>query len=490
MLQNKDTHSLSELKTDFVAKGLKSDFMLGSLKCFKLSAANQCFQGLKAKGYPLNSLFACLLSLPFLGKKSVNHFVQHPLESFTVARKDCFYRMKNNSAIHWRHILWKFAKQFLKASQQANVGNLEEQNPRCLIFDDILLTKCGRRIELVSKVWDHVSNRSLLGFKIPVCLYYDGISCLPVDFSLHREKGKNKQKPYGMKKSEVRKVSSKSRQKSSQGYKRVKEAGQSKIDMALKMIRRAVGKGIAIDYVLMDSWFTCWAFIELLAQLNANLESPIRLIGMYKCSKTRFDRNSQSPTHGQLREMAGANKPCRKLGYYYRQATVEWKGQPIKLFFCKEGKRGKWKVLLTTDKSLTFIEMIKIYQTRWAIEVFFKEAKQHLGLGKCQSNDFDAQIADTTLVMIQYMIITLRWRFENYESKGALFEQDLNKAIAFRLADRLWGLLLQLAKLIETFFDGIDSEEVITKMVHDQKALKLIEHFWKDPIDCKIANQT
>jgi hypothetical protein len=41
--------------------------------------------------------------------------------------------------------------------------------------------------------------------------------------------------------------------------------------------------------------------------------------------------------------------------------------------------------------------MVEIYQTHWTIEVFFKESKQLLGFGKCQSNDFDAQIADSTI---------------------------------------------------------------------------------------------
>jgi hypothetical protein len=47
---------------------------------------------------------------------------------------------------------------------------------------------------------------------------------------------------------------------------------------------------------------------------------------------------------------------------------------------------------MSTNTSLSFIEMVKIYQLRWCIEVFFKESKQLFGLGKCQSTDFDAQM--------------------------------------------------------------------------------------------------
>ena len=58
--------------------------------------------------------------------------------------------------------------------------------------------------------------------------------------------------------------------------------------------------------------------------------------------------------------------------------------------------------MMTTNTELTFEQAYKIYSTRWSVEVFFKECKQNLGLGKCQAQDFDAQIAATTLCMMQY----------------------------------------------------------------------------------------
>src|ERR1700688_3481297 len=38
-----------------------------------------------------------------------------------------------------------------------------------------------------------------------------------------------------------------------------------------------------------------------------------------------------------------------------------------------------------------------------ALHKFFKESKQYLNLGKSQFTNFEAQIADTTLTMIQYI---------------------------------------------------------------------------------------
>ena len=93
------------------------------------------------------------------------------------------------------------------------------------------------------------------------------------------------------------------------------------------------------------------------------------------------------------------------------------------MFFSRQGQNGKWKIFVATDTNLSFIQVIEIYQIRWSIEVFFKEAKQLLGLGKCQSNNFDGQIADTTITMIQRILLTLKYRFDHYESKAALFKE-------------------------------------------------------------------
>jgi IS4 transposase len=64
---------------------------------------------------------------------------------------------------------------------------------------------------------------------------------------------------------------------------------------------------------------------------------------------------------------------------------------------------------------------MELYQIRWSIEVMFKECKQYLRLGKSQNTDFYGQIADASLVMITYIILTLYKRFEVYETLGSLF---------------------------------------------------------------------
>ena len=172
---------------------------------------------------------------------------------------------------------------------------------------------------------------------------------------------------------------------------------------------------------------------------------------------------------------------------YYKETVVSLNGQPLKMFFSRQGKNGKWRVFITTDMELSFLKMIEIYQIRWSIEVFFKESKQLLGLGRCQSNDFDAQIADTTITMVQYILLTLKYRYEHYESKGGLFANVKEGIIQSRLNERLWGLFIELLRIIELLFDGVDEIEILERILNDEKAYSIIEKLFKNESDMKEA---
>lgn len=481
MLQSKDINKISELKNGFTPKWLEPDFISSSLKCFSFSSLCKVVSEVKTKGYSFEWIMTLLLSMPFISAQTVNSmlngYVKHQIE----AGKDTFYRLKNNQSICWRMLLWLFAARF---KELPNTSSNAAEGPQCLIFDDTLLEKTGKSIEKVSRVWDHVAQRYVLGFKLLLMGYWDGTSFIPLDCSLHREPGKNKEKPFGLKKKELRKQHKTQRQNGSFCHERAEEADMSKIDCAIKMFKRAITMGFVVDYVLMDSWFTCEAFVNAVLAVKRH---TVHLIGMYKTVKTRFCYQGKMYTYKQVQTLCGKAKRCRKLGLHYTEALVEFKGKPIRLFFSKQGKNGKWKVFLCTDTKLSFIRMIEIYQTRWTIEVFFKESKQLLGLGKCQSNDFDAQIADSTITMIQYILLTLRYRIDNYESMNGLFSEIKESAVQQRLNQRLWGLFVELMQIITIAFGEIDEQELLERIFSNDKASELFARILNHTDPYKIA---
>ncbi len=87
--------------------------------------------------------------------------------------------------------------------------------------------------------------------------------------------------------------------------------------------------------------------------------------------------------------------------------------------------------------------MMAIYTTRWTIEAFFKEMKQQLRLGACQSRDVDAQIAPVTIGRILYILLAYFRRAHTSTSIGALCE-GADELVEKNLADRLWALFEEL----------------------------------------------
>jgi len=59
-----------------------------------------------------------------------------------------------------------------------------------------MLRKSGVRKEDISRVYDHVKDRFVLGYKLLLSAFFDGKTTIPCDFSLHQEKGNKETKLY------------------------------------------------------------------------------------------------------------------------------------------------------------------------------------------------------------------------------------------------------------------------------------------------------
>lgn len=142
-------------------------------------------------------------------------------------------------------------------------------------------------------------------------------------------------------------------------------------------------------------------------------------------------------------------KRCRKRNTRCYEVIVDYEGiGPVRLYFCRFPYQKEWRLFLSTDTSLTFLTMLEIYSARWTIEVFFKEAKQHLKLGQCQSRDFDAQIAHVTTCYILYIFLAYFRRINDYESLGGLFESIKDELMEKNVAQRLWELFDELLQVV------------------------------------------
>jgi hypothetical protein len=98
--------------------------------------------------------------------------------------KDVLYDFLKNEWVDWGKILTHFSRQFLKITKSKG-DSTDISSPKCLIIDDTFLSKTGKTIEHIGKVFDHCSRTYQLGMKALVCCLWDGKSFIPTAFSLH-----------------------------------------------------------------------------------------------------------------------------------------------------------------------------------------------------------------------------------------------------------------------------------------------------------------
>ncbi len=564
MQRNKGTKNISEIESLTTDSSKIMNSLADVMNRFNVKRHISVFDVLKSKGLAVSSLISMLLILPFYGIASINQLVRCGLNHLDFdGAKDVYYDIKNNEFIDWRKLLMLHAKRFIYLINSSIEYN--EARTSALIFDDTLLEKTGKKIERVSYVNDHVSGRFILGYKLLVCGFWDGNSFIPLDFSLHRERGRkhdefikadaSAQKAYIRNQKTVtalnlqidkqaqrvskcaEKYSNKSRvinelsynnakikldklsahlveaQKQlalskhekeqtrkelkryyskgvlfglntkerqaqykklvstkSCGFKRRKETDKTKINSMLDMLGRVVKHGIIPNYVLVDSWFFCFELIDRLQQLKKGV---IKLVAMVRINNQTFT-TCKDGTQMSLKQILKRNENraqrCKKLKAQYISVKCFYGKTRVDLFFVRMGQCKTWHLLATTDLDLSFVKIMEIYQIRWSIEVFFKESKQYLNLGACQSKTFDAQIADITLVMMQHIMISYFKRIHYEQSFGGLFaiiklevsEMDL----ITRLIDLFWELVNEMCDV-----SGIDFIEFQQNAMKDENVL-------------------
>ena len=107
-------------------------------------------------------------------------------------------------------------------------------------------------------------------------------------------------------------------------------------------------------------------------------------------------------------------------------------------------------------------EMMDIYKIG-SIEVFFKEWKQYLMLGKCLSTNFDAQIVSLTITLITNTVLTSEKRFNSYQTMGELFRKTQKQLLEFTLWERLNIVILELINLLVELCE-IDIDELMERI--------------------------
>jgi hypothetical protein len=475
--KNQDVHSLPEFSAfaQFVS----------------LSAALYRFCRVKSQGFKLFPIFRTLFWLAFQ-QRNFWRLLQNA-DSAPEFGRDTAYRFLNSPYHNWRRFLHHIACRAI-----IFLSTLTAKDKRKIfVVDDSTYDKSrSKKIELLSRVYDHVENRYLRGFRFLTLAFTDGISLIPLDFSLLGSK-----KTLCPANSDI--------DKRSHGSKRRLEAVCEAPEVLLSMVddaRNIISRG---SYIVFDSWFCVPTLIRKLR------ERDLHVTGRLKNDNTRFlfRRNSKDAllTLSQLFEkLPKIPKTVRKR----QQQTPDILGSlrvalppvtakdektgektmlpavPVKIVFVKNrnaSAQNKWLAILTTDLDLTEEEVVLMYAKRWKIEEFFKVAKSLLQLEReFQGRSYDMLVAHATLVCTRYIFLELeRRRNQDLRTCGELF---------YKFGDELPDLKTREAielifQLLESFLKNVfpDVEKCLKEFISCLPAplLRLFTINGSNIINCK-----
>ncbi|BAE82844.1 hypothetical protein DSY1055 [Desulfitobacterium hafniense Y51] len=398
------------------------------------------------KSYGVSSfvVFQIIFQLVFQGRNLFRLLEGSRAES--LPGKDVVYRFLNDSRYNWRR--------FYQLLSLKMVGRFEKltsaQRIRVFIVDDSVMEReRSKKVELLARVFDHVSGRFVRGYTLLTLGWSDGFSFAPLDFTLMSSaKAKNRL-------CEMRE----DLDKRSVGYKRRLEAMSPKPDTVVQMLERALKGGFSADYVLMDSWFT---HAPLLQKLR---DKELHVIGMVKELKQRYLFEGKSLSLRELYARVPKNPKAEILGSV-RVHTPS--GLALKVVFVQNrNNRREWLAILTTDLSLETTEVVRIYGMRWSIETFFKMAKSHLKLGtEFQGRSFDMMVSHTTIVFTRYLILEWERRENNDErSLGGLFYLFADEVMDLDLKTALRQLMTFVLNLLPNKPENNESLSQLQKWI-------------------------
>jgi hypothetical protein len=248
------------------------------------------------------------------------------------------------------------------------IKDLAKDEKGWLIFDDTLMKKpFAKAIEGVNYHYDTQSRSLKKSLSIVACVWDNSKVTIPIDAELY-----DKQKTSGSKK-------------------------HTKLDLVKLIVERIYDK-TTCKGLLLDALYASRDMIKFFTR------KKIKFV-------MRIPSNRLIQVPGSEKAVKLRDVPGLKLRKNERSRTMcaSWHGIPLFFTVEKRIKKNGEKVLvyLVSNWEAPSKEVVQTYKRRWAIEKFFRTAKQSLGLQDCSARSINKQRMHIGMVFYSYAF--LQW---------------------------------------------------------------------------------
>lgn len=294
-----------------------------------------------------------------------------------------------------------------------------------LIVDDTHTTKRGKQMQAAGKFKDPVRGGFLWGHNIVFATIFTKGVTIPLALRLYKKREYCRQN---------------------------KESFLKITELAAQMVRDFVAPpGVEVT-VLFDSYYLCRTVLDAVKEKGFSWVSMLKsnrnlLMGGRKTKAGRYAKNIIRRGFHRIHIQVWANKKT------YRVASRQVELPKFGLIRMVASQRGKDKPLaLATDKiSLSARRTVETYENRWSIELFFKQVKQHLGLGEYQNRRAVGAVKHLHLAAIAYSFLTHLGLKPSVP--GAKRKQTIASCSIRKLQDRLRGVVFN--DLVHMLYKGV-----------------------------------
>lgn len=296
---------------------------------------------------------------------------------------------------HIGQTLWKTVKPLVRKHQT--------QQGLLLVDDSLVHKPHSQETGLVSTYFDHTSNEYVKAINFLTLLYRVEDVLLPI--GLH--------------------LVIKYLQCQLKDRKEVWKAPQTKNEAFRELLRQAHQNAIPFGYVLADSWYTN------ADNINAVLAIKKHWLGAFK-TNLEVALSKQDRANGRFVSISTVNLAVGVPREVYIRSGA------VPVLVCKDilpnkdGSVGEL-LLLTTDTTMSYQQILTTYQKRWGIEDYHKSLKNNTSLQNSPARNITTQsthLLASVCAFIKLEGLKIAESTNQYALKGRLYIKAIQAALA------------------------------------------------------------
>lgn len=363
-----------------------------------------------------------------------------------------------------------------------------------LSIDDTLLEHVGSLFEYIDKHYNHGNHTFPLAHNLVTSHYVSGAVRFPVDWYMYRRYEECTQWEKYAQTHFPDETLPKKKKERNKFKKRIEptlladpeflvlhETFRTKISLAVKLVEKAIEKGLPFETVLFDAWYLAPELVDILTEYdkkwisilksNRNISTNNLHIFDEEEQKIKFEDKKIKAEDLLKLIPASAFKPTKvddKIYYCFsKNVHIKSLGK-VRLIFSFENPEleGTCAILITNQLTWNAKMIIETYLLRWPIETFYQDAKQLLGLNDYRMRKAKAIHKHLALVFVAYSFLHLHCLPSSRRQKVKTPSQTIGQIVRQQTRQLIENLLLHTHELID---EGIDVTQVFSQLFAKQE---------------------